>query len=121
MIGTPGRIRAATDEKKQGRNSTAAWHEQIVAESTTTEEISDAEVKGQWQRVKPRPWDPQPLEAYQRKNEECSHKHLQFMQTQFPLRCTMTLTEVARRQSVWIDGQGGIRPLEEPRTSRQAL
>ena len=33
----------------------------------------------------------------------------------------MTLTEVARRQSVWIDGEGGIRPLEEPRTSRQTL
>ena len=50
-----------------------------------TEEISDAEVKGQWQRVKPRPWVPEPLEAYQCKNEECSHKHLQFIQTQFHL------------------------------------
>ena len=44
-----------------------------------------AEVNGQWQRVKPRPWVPGPLQAYQCKNAECSHKHLQFMQTQFHL------------------------------------
>ena len=82
MIGTAGRTRAAIGGKNKGRGSKAAWHEEGDAVSTTTEEISNVEVKSLWQRVKPRYWVPEPLEAYRCKSEECSNKQLQFKTTQ---------------------------------------
>ena len=66
---------------KDERGDKVAWQEESEEERAEFEDISDAELKSLWSRIRPRRWNLELLEVYRSDAEGCPSKNLKFKTT----------------------------------------